>query len=614
MTKMFFPTDVEGRVVNNGLYEAFPYRFWGYLKSARNTYEDPKPRPSEKNPGENISPVAERPLRPRYLCFLKTPESKECLGMELYPVEEWLSAKGADSPIDYLFISYTARQYDANIPEDKQTLHQIAEKATRDLGLRAYWIDCDCMPSAVDLKVDVYRINDVVRGASSFAIVVGPQKGERIPNMQDMLQVWGKRMWTFPEALLSRPGKRVLVYAPGMDKPRKLFRLDLASIAWKDAPLSRQLVDHYEKTVHLSRLELVVLALKCLKSRSTKQYLNGDLSYALMGLLRQRPHIDTEDSSFQAFGRLSLANDSDMLLERLICTLPRDPNQDWSVIEDAWDVNLWDIYPTCQIAGIGHDDTVLIDGARAASIKWDSFERVAITTKETWSRLIARFLLRGSPAWLITGASMVASGRQSGGGNSSLLGIGAIFLILALAVILTSPILVKHCYSGKLWNSQPWLFCFEGYMDIETIEEHIFGFAQSRLVWSPFASPLSVHRKNQYDECVGLDPISEPAIRERLQAARNAKYGDMRIFTLVDTNTMTVCLFEAKVPPVACLICGAEGGMQRAVLCSYDWTSQTLYRETVLRMETVVLEKMSRIGRFRFGMKRFEIPTLPAPG
>jgi len=55
---------------------------------------------------------------------------------------------------------------------------------------------------------------------------------------------------------------------------------------------------------------------------------------------------------------------------------------------------------------------------------------------------------------------------------------------------------------------------------------------------------------------------------------------------------------------VVALLCGSEGGMQRAVMCSYDWPSQTLYRETVLRMETRVLEKMSRINRVNFGLRR----------
>ena len=39
------------------------------------------------------------------------------------------------------------------------------------------------------------------------------------------------------------------------------------------------------------------------------------------GLLRQRPVVDRTDSEFQAFARLSLANDSDSLLEGLMCLL-----------------------------------------------------------------------------------------------------------------------------------------------------------------------------------------------------------------------------------------------------------------------------------------------------
>lgn len=80
--------------------------------------------------------------------------------------------------------------------------------------------------------------------------------------------------------------------------------------------------------------------------------------------------------------------------------------------------------------------------------------------------------------------------------------------------------------------------------------------------------------------------------------------GEERVFTLVDTNTLTVTLFSAVRPPVAVVLCGNEGGMQRALLCSYEWSSQTLYRESVLRMETPVLEKMSRVGRFRLGLRR----------
>ena len=67
-------------------------------------------------------------------------------------------------------------------------------------------------------------------------------------------------------------------------------------------------------------------------------------------------------------------------------------------------------------------------------------------------------------------------------------------------------------------------------------------------------------------------------------------------------------MFEAERPPIVALICGSEGGMQRAVMCSYDWTTQTVYHETILRMETKVLEKMSRVGKVRFGIKRWSKP------
>ena len=37
--------------------------------------------------------------------------------------------------------------------------------------------------------------------------------------------------------------------------------------------------------------------------------------------------------------------------------------------------------------------------------------------------------------------------------------------------------------------------------------------------------------------------------------------------------------------------------MLRALLCSFDWTTGVLHRETVVRMETTVLNWMERIGQ-----------------
>jgi hypothetical protein len=67
---------------------------------------------------------------------------------------------------------------------------------------------------------------------------------------------------------------------------------------------------------------------------------------------------------------------------------------------------------------------------------------------------------------------------------------------------------------------------------------------------------------------------------------------------------MQVTLFQAVNPPIALVICGSEGGMKRAIACSYDWRTETLYRETVLRVPTTVLNRMSRVNKLKLGLKR----------
>jgi hypothetical protein len=171
--------------------------------------------------------------------------------------------------------------------------------------------------------------------------------------------------------------------------------------------------------------------------------------------------------------------------------------------------------------------------------------------------------------------------------------------------MLASPYLLYSLYSGKTWAAQPWIFGFEGHMKIADIERMIFGINLGRLRWSPFSSELSKHDENKYQECEGIDPTSyDSKIEKFVSIAGKSKFGELKLFTLVDTNTMTVTLFRAVRPPVAMLLCGSEGGMERALLCSYDWKTQTLCRETVLRVQTVVLEQMSRVDRFRLALKR----------
>jgi hypothetical protein len=531
-----------------------------------------------------------RALGPRVLNFLN-----ESSGFTVGKVDESVS-------ISYIFIGYTTTQFDNTSREDMTALHLIAERAAREAGVSAFWVAGSCMPDPNELEQDVYRISDVVRGAHSLAIVVGPSpSAPGLVNPEGMLKMWGQRMWTLPEALLSSEEHPIRVYTRGLNSPPwEISKKHFAGVVWDDRHISRQLVDHYNGNLVLSRLELVTIALRCLKERQTEKHLNGDLSYALMGLLRQRPKIDRNDTAFEAFARLSLANDSDMLLERLVCILPKNQNASWLDHDDSWDVNLWDIYPKCQIAGIAGNDTVILDGAFGAAIRWKSFAPVAYIKNDSWKRIGSRMALHGSPIIFLVGISLVAVGANFPG----LIPLGAVLLVLSLVIILLSPYLVRVIYGGKLWATQAWFFGFEGYLDLATIESSIFGTYMGRLKWSPSGSSLSQNTQNAYGEWVGVDPTTSSAVRAKVEASKTSRYGEMKIFTLVDTYTLTVTMFEAVRPPVAVLLCGHEGGMQRAVMCSYDWSTQTLYRESVLRMETPVLERMFRVQRFRFGFSR----------
>lgn len=234
------------------------------------------------------------------------------------------------------------------------------------------------MRDSEEQEADVYRISDVVRGAQKMVIAVGPSatasQGGSPVDTDALLRQWGSRMWTFPEVLLS-PGTSITVYnRADLNSPFTLTKNQFAACVWiGDAEVSRQLLEHYTGSLQLSRIELAVILLKCFFALRTREWLEGDQSYALMGLLRLRPQIDRSDDQFQAFARISLSNDSDALLKRAISILPASLAQPWHDFTDAYGAQLWGITPTCQVAGICGNDTVVIDDAHGASIRWKSF-------------------------------------------------------------------------------------------------------------------------------------------------------------------------------------------------------------------------------------------------
>jgi len=595
------PAEIADR--NNGNYDALQYSWWGYSKVAKNMIETDNPR--GKSPSQ-ANPIAERVLRPRFLCFLR----EEGRPAQIMGVDEWIDDYKSGQDLQYIFIAYTAEQF--NTPEDFRVLHQMADAAARNAGVIAYWIGCSCMPDG-QLQEDVYRICDVIRGAQSLAIAVGPptNNSSEINTPALMLQQWGRRVWTFPEVLLAPAGKPIKVYVRGGDhsQPRQVAKNQFAVEVWQDdAKVARQLIDHYEGSLLLNQLELVTLALECLHNRDTEQYLPGDKSYALMGLLRVRPQIDSTDSAFQAFARLSLANGSDQLLERLFCLLPTSPNEPWHSMSDAYNAKLWDILPQdVGIAGVGEDDSIILDGCRAANVRWKSFTPVAHVSRDSWKRLFSRVMLRSGGLVFVVSISLIGVG----GGSGTLFTLGVILLIYSLVLMALAPWLLRLLYLGKFWDQQCWFFGFEGYMNLETIETQIFGGRLGRMKWTAAASPLSRHQRNEHNECIPIDPTSDPAVAALVEKAKTAGPGEQRIFTLVDTGNMTATLFLAERPPVCFLMAGSEGGMKRIIGCSYDWTTGTMYRETVLRIGTQFEDKMSRVGRVKIGFKRKQEPIAP---
>ncbi|KAK7999484.1 hypothetical protein PG990_012084 [Apiospora arundinis] len=600
---------------------------------------------------EDYDDLLPRHFGPRWLCFLQYNRARDVVGYETRLVAEWVRERrdnGDNDDTDFVFLSYTRKQFCVATPQeleswnvdsttrealfqiaprDRETLIQYGIEAARSAGKPAFWLDYECIRDADGLSkatsqsTDVYRICDIVRAAHSMVILVGPSlQSKYSPATRETyspdavvrwLQEWGTRLWTLPEILLVSSEKRVKIYAiDGPSPPLEWSKRHFASRSvWSDAKLVRQLLDHYESSIHLKPLELISIALDCFSRRHTEQFNQGDIVYALMGLLRRRPAVNKSDTSFIAFARLSLANDTEALLERLICLQPLRPGLPWHDQSDFWNAKLWDVEPRCQVAGIVDDETVVIDGARGATIQWNSMEQIYFFKRPTVWRSIGKVLLRGAPLYFIFGLVMTIAGAlvNSGGALLGVLIPGTIILVPSSIIALASPALILNIYSGKFWSTQALFVGVEGVPStLGYVEKRLFGSDAGRLKWSTAGSQLSRHQLSPGGECVGLSPPlpEDPQHSER----ENDEAPRMATFTLIDTYSMTALAFQAARPPTAVIICGQEGGMQRAALCSYDWKRNTFAREHVVRLKTTVLDRMLRMDRFRFSLKRRRAP------
>jgi hypothetical protein len=569
-----------------GRYKVFPGRCWEYPKYARNELLDAKPDAAReatyKSQSYNFAGEYTRQLRPRLLVFLRDNGA--------FVAPDSSSENGSDVP--YLFISYTREHFD---PEDRQAcgpLYEVASRMTREAGLEAYWLDHICITQerGVEQSDDINRISDVIRGARQLVVVV--------PDLRPgTLAAWGGRMWTLPEALLCQ-NKLIKFCTPSGHSTEK-SKIALADEVWRGDQTGRLLAENFSGSLSLGRLELIKTGLEALSCRRTERFSDADLAYALMGLLRHRPRANPTDNQFQALARLSLANDSDRIVERMMCMFPEyDAVNGGSrvnnkfVLKDQLGANLWDIEPLCQVAGVCEGSAVILDGCRGASIRWKEIPGIAYLHRKSWKRTFAALGLRSGAFWFLLGVSLAAVQV------SSTKALGIALIVLSLILTFSSPWTVVILYGGKVWGAAPWLIGFEGTLPIREIEKMTFGNAIGRFSYAPSSS---LWQDKDPDERIGNGPawIEGSVAKPQLPPGQ-------RFFTLIDTGTMTVTVFAAERPPSVALIVGREGGMLRVALCHYERSTATLFKETVLRMETPVL---NYAGKFSY--QRASSPSFP---
>ena len=580
----------DGDVSDN--YTDFPGYQWRWPKHAIN--------PLDQRPGSTTSTVVgQRPssrkriLRPRKL-YVRQPDGS------------WEVVDDPPRNLQYIFISYAAKSFRVDGSDGHALVRSMAQEATLRARCTACWVDTDCIDTVNGYQkdADIYGMCDVIRG-SKRVVVILPDNGV------EARRFWGSRMWTLPEALLG-PGSTIDFLARVGDKyeERTLSLIEMTGEIWDDRQYAesggistRLLAEHFAGELTLSRIELFVTAVEACYYRSKLNYTMftpNDVTLAVMGLLHYRLERNDDDTPFQSLARLSLSNDSDRIIERMVSLLhPTDhPNDSLNPFyslahKDVFSTRLWDIQPSCNVVGVAYEDnTILLDSCRVMHIRWKGFPRIAIVRDYSLAKLLATVFVTAGTWWFFQGIYIAITyapfiGTPTGPDNPDLhyylkWAIGA-FFFTAIFLSLFGPVSVRRLYGGQVLQSASNLVGFEGVMPIDKLERLIFGTNNGRLTYEASSTPIGMNWRD-HDLRVGNEP---GWVKESRPEACVLPEGH-RLFTLVDTGSLTVSIFSAERPPTVALLCGREGGMLRAVLCSWQFENNCLFKETVIRMPTSV--------------------------
>jgi hypothetical protein len=313
---------------------------------------------------------------------------------------------------------------------------------------------------------------------------------------------------------------------------------------------------------------------------------------------------------------------------------------------DQYNVSLWSIEPMIQVSGVGENDTLIIEKAWGARIEIEQFTDVSAITVNRWRRL--GNAIAGLAIFPPATASMRRSFRRRK--------FQAVYpRLFSFEGFMTITEMEEKLFGGPtgyltwskngsaLSHHEPGNPIHEPKLALSGDENRIFAGLQPTAL---DAGELDVDVEAQIGPVSGQtgnvpsnrDSIEDndgrimtypvigrqpwrqctcPAATQlslqcacseltdkKLQRMGRSAMGEDKIFTLIDTVTMTATLLTAAWPPQALIACGTEGGMERVLACSYDWTTGVFYRESVLRIPGKMFAQMHRLPTIRLGLKR----------
>ncbi|KAJ8591707.1 hypothetical protein M405DRAFT_788507 [Rhizopogon salebrosus TDB-379] len=582
---------------NTGYYKPYARDFQSQLWAARSSMEY-----SSRVVQEGEVDIPTHTLYPRLLVIRDKTKN------------EWVHCTDRDTIIRTSFIAISYRAVDAftrgpDEEREKAVFTEEVRTAVLGQGFDAYWLDSECIAETpAEKNRDVYCMADVYRGAKVTLIMLGKAgSGER---ENECWRRWGERVWTLPEALLSA---QLCYKFRDREEVKRLSLHDLANLAYTHHDIEQTIVNAYSDKDPLERLERLTLLKSAIWRRSItalpivsdptpppnlnligeRPVTNGgaykaDRVYALMGFFGHRIQPTRAEDELRALVRLSMANDNDRIVERMVAMLPSTitPSACWYADDDIYRANLWDILPEIQVAGVTENGALVLDGCRAAAIRWKDFPEVGFEKTHSLRRTVIGSMPYFSWPCLIVGLSVLTYTRPG----------GFALMIVGIVLLLLSPLLFVFSQSGRIVRVQPWFIGVKGVISKAEVEKHLYGGAKGHFPrmnftasGSPFSKPEQGSKRGgslrQYEHARSVE--SEP--------------GAGHMYTLIDTCSSTMYYFRAPRAPTVCIFAGREGGLGRFVLCSERCDINELHKESVLRMPTEISQKMELCGWVALG-------------